>query len=138
MIIYFDENIPKHLAHGFNTIQLPEGIKTGSKIEVKYLPEVFNYGAEDKNWIPKVGQEGSCVVTQDIKISRRKDELELFQKNGVGMFFLRGPSKKKGLSVWQMVQTLAKNWPEICKIATQEKGSFGYIFTLKGGIKRVT
>lgn len=137
MIIYFDENMPKHLAHGFNTIQFPEGLKTGYEITVKYLPEVFNYGAEDKEWIPKVGKERSCVITQDINITRRKDELELFQKNGVGMFFLRGPSKKQGLSVWQMVQALAKNWDDICRIASEEKRPFGYIFGLNGKMKRI-
>src|SRR5680860_301756 len=98
MIIYFDENMPPHLAHGFNTIQSPEGLKTGTNITVKFLPDSFKYGTEDKVWIPKVGKERSCVITQDLNISRRKDELELFQKNGVGMFFLKGPSKKQGLS----------------------------------------
>tara|TARA_R110000744_G_scaffold265698_2_gene379766 strand:+ start:737 stop:1150 length:414 start_codon:yes stop_codon:yes gene_type:complete len=137
MIIYFDENMPKHLAHGFNTIQSPEGLKSGHNITVKFLPEVFNYGADDKDWIPKVGKERSCVITQDINISRRKDELELFQKNGVGMFFLKGPSKKQGLSVWQMVQALAKNWDAICEIASEEKRPFGYIFYLNGKMKRI-
>jgi len=137
MIIYFDENLPLHLAHGFDKIQLPEGIKTGYKVSVKFLPEVFNYGASDKEWIPKVGVENSCVITQDLKISRRKDELELYQKHGVGIFFLRGPSKKQGLSIWQMVQALSKNWDEICKIANTEKRPFGYTFGLNGKMNRL-
>ncbi len=137
MIIYFDENMPRHLAHGFNTIQSPEGLKTGHNIIVKFLPEAFNYGANDKEWIPKVGKERSCVITQDINISRRKDELELYQKNGVGMFFLRGPSKKQGLSVWEMVQALSKNWDDIARIASEEKRPFAYIFGLKGGMNRI-
>ena len=137
MIIYFDENMPKHLAHGFDTIQSPEGLKTGRNITVKFLPEVFNYGADDKDWIPKVGKERSCVITQDLNISKRKDELELYQKNGVGMFFMRGPSKKQGLSIWQMVQALSKNWNEICRIATEEKRPFGYVFKLNGGMRKI-
>ncbi|GAB4510733.1 MAG: hypothetical protein Tsb004_14200 [Allomuricauda sp.] len=137
MIIYFDENMPPHLVNGFETIQQPEGIKNGQKITVKFLPKVFGYGSDDKDWIPLVGKEGSCVITQDIKISRRKDELALYKKNGVGMFFLRGPSKKKGLTVWQMVQALAKNWDDICKIASKEKKPFGYTFGLHGKIKRL-
>jgi hypothetical protein len=135
MIIYFDENMPKHLAYGFNTIQSLEGHKTGNIIDVKFLPDVFGYGTEDKEWIPKLGSEGSCIITQDINISRRKDELELYQKNGVGIFFLRGPSKKQGLSVWQMVQALAKNWDDICDKASKEKKPFGFIFGLNGKIK---
>ena len=137
MTIYFDENMPRHLSHGFNTIQFPEGLKTGHEITVKFLPEVFNYGANDKEWIPQVGKERSCVITQDLNISKRKDELELYQKNGVGIFFLRGPSKKQGLSIWQMVQALSKNWNEICRIATEEKRPFGYVFKLNGRMKKV-
>ncbi len=137
MIIYFDENMPKHLAHGFDIIQFPEGIKTSKDIKVKFLPEVYRYGASDKEWIPQVGKERSCVVTQDINISRRKDELELYQKHGVGMFFLRGPSKKKGLTIWEMVQALSRNWSDICRISTEEKRPFGYEFTLKGKIKKI-
>lgn len=137
MIIYFDENMPPHLASGFETIQAPEGLKNRSNITVKFLPESFEYGVKDKDWIPEVGKEGSCVITQDINISRRKNELELYQKHGVGIFFLRGPSKKQGLSVWEMVQALSRNWPEICRIATKEKRPFGYIFTLKGKIKSI-
>ncbi len=137
MIIYFDENMPKHLAYGFNTIQSLEGYKTGHSIEVKFLPDLFGYGTEDKEWIPKLGKEGSCIITQDLNISRRKDELELYQKNGIGIFFLRGPSRKKGLSVWQMVRALARNWDEICETATKEKKPFGYIFKLHGKMKSI-
>lgn len=138
MIIYFDENMPRHLAHGFHTIQLPESLKTGNEITVKFLPEVFNYGIDDVDWIPIVGKERNCVITQDLNISKRKDELELYQKHGVGIFFLRGPSKKRGLSIWEMAQALAKNWSEISRIASEEKRPFGYTFGLKGTMKRVS
>ncbi len=137
MIIYFDENMPKHLARGFNTIQLPENLKTGQNIEIQFLPEKFNYGIKDVEWIPLIGQEGSCIITQDINISRRKDELELYLKNNVGIFFLKAPTKKMGLSVWEMAQALSKNWAEICQIATKEKKPFGYMFSIKGRMKKV-
>src|SRR5690606_25289231 len=109
MIIYFDENMPPHLAEGFQIIQSPEGFKTGQNIEVKFLPDAFGSGSKDADWIPKIGREGSCVITQDINISRRKDELELFRKNNIGIFFLKGISNKKGLSIWGMTEALAKN-----------------------------
>ena len=137
MIIYFDENMPKHLAKGFQTIQFPENLKTGQNISVDYLPNKFNYGSKDTEWIPLIGQEGSCVITQDINISRRKDELELYQKHGAGMFFLKGLTKKKGLSIWEMAQALSKNWSEICHIAANEKRPFGYIFSLNRKMKKV-
>lgn len=137
MIIYFDENMPPHLAKGFNILQFPEGIKSKINVEVVYLPDKFNEGAQDIDWIPKVGKEGSCVITQDINIHRRKHELELYRKHNVGMFFMRGKSKKQGLSVWEMVQTLAKHWNEITKIAVNEKGPFAYEFKFNARMKKL-
>lgn len=137
MTIYFDENMPPHLPEGFQIIQAPEGIKKNLNINVKFLPNSFGYGCEDIDWIPQVGQEGSCVITQDINISKRKDELALYKKHNVGMFFLKGPSKKKGLSIWEMTEALAKNWDEICQIATTEARPFGYVFSLNRKMKKI-
>jgi hypothetical protein len=36
MIIFIDENMPPHLARGFDILQAPENIKLRVKIEVKY------------------------------------------------------------------------------------------------------
>lgn len=94
-------------------------------------------GAKDIDWIPQVGKEGSCVITQDISINRRKHELELYRRHSAGMFFMRGKSKKQGMSVWEMVQTLAKHWEEITKIAIHEKGPFAYEFKLNGRLKKL-
>jgi len=137
MTIYLDENMPKHLAKGFDIIQYPENLKTDNNINVAFLPDKFGYSCKDIDWIPKVGKEGSCIITQDINISRRNNELALFKKHKVGMFFLKGSSKKQGLSIWDMTQALAKNWSEICRIATTEKKTFGYIFTLRSKMKKV-
>lgn len=137
MIIYLDENMPRHLAEGFHTLQFPEGLKTKQLIEVKYIPTVFGYGAKDVDWIPKLGNDKACVITQDINISRKKHELELYRKHKLGMFFLKGPNKKQGLSIWQMVEAMAKNWPEISEKVYKEKRPFAYTFGLKGKMKKV-
>ncbi|HET8886063.1 MAG TPA: hypothetical protein VFM70_06895 [Salinimicrobium sp.] len=137
MIIYLDENMPRHLAEGFHTLQYPEGFKTEHLIEIKYIPTIYGAGAKDVDWIPEVGKEGACVITQDININRRKHELELYRKNNIGMFFLRGPNKKKGLSIWQMVEAMAKNWTEISQKSYQDKKPFAYTFGLKGKLKKI-
>lgn len=137
MIIYLDENMPRHLAEGFHTLQFPEGLKTKQLIEVKYIPAVFGYGAKDVNWIPEAGNEKACVITQDININRKKHELELYKKHQLGMFFLKGPNKKQGLSIWQMVEAMAKNWPEISEKVYKEKRPFAYTFGLNSKMKKV-
>lgn len=137
MIIYMDENMPRHLAEGFHILQFPEGFKTKQLIEVKYIPAVFGAGAKDIDWIPKVGNEKACVITQDISINRRKHELELYRKHKLGMFFLRGPSRKQGLSIWQMVEAMAKKWPAISQKVYEEERPFAYTFGLKGKLQKL-
>lgn len=137
MIVFLDENLPRHLAEGFHILQETEGYKTGYSVEVRYIPSQFGNGAKDEDWIPEVGKLEACVITQDININRRKHEMKLYRSHGIGMFFLRGPSKKIGLSVWQMVEALARNWPEISRKACMEKQPFAYEFGLRGGLKKI-
>lgn len=137
MIIFIDENLPKHLAEGYQILQYPEGLKTGDKVEVKYLPEEFDYGVKDIDWIPKVGEMTGCVITQDIMINRRKHELELYRKHNIGMFFLRGPSKKRGISIWQMVEALARNWTDIINALKNEERPFAIEIKTKSKMKKL-
>ena len=104
MIIFTDENIPLHLAPGFQMIQGPESLKTGIPLEVKHLPNHFGYGTKDIDWIPEIGRLKACVITRDTNLSRRKHEIGLLEKHKLGVFFLRAKGKKSGLSVWQMVE----------------------------------
>ncbi|WP_420458847.1 hypothetical protein [Neolewinella sp.] len=136
MTIFVDENIPEHVAESFNILQIPEGLKSGYPIVVKYTPTVFGRGAKDVEWIPGLGKE-AYVITQDVSISLRKHEQELYRKHGIGMFYLRGSSRKQGLSVWEMVQALAKNWPTISRLTHEERRPFEYQITLSRGIKRL-
>lgn len=53
------------------------------------------------------------------------------------MFFLRGPNKKQGLSIWQMVEALAKNWPEIADKTHNEERPFAYTFGIRGRLTRL-
>lgn len=129
--------MPRHLADGFHILQYPEGLKTRKKIEVRYIPAAFGRGAKDIDWIPKAGEEKACVITQDQSINRRKHEWELYRKNKLGMFFLKGPNKKMGLSIWQMVEAMAKNWPEISEKTHSEKRPFAYTFGLKGKLVKL-
>lgn len=126
MIIYLDENIPKHLAEGFQILQKPEGLKSGFPVEVRYIPTSFGRGVKDRDWIPELGKQKACVITQDININRRKHEIALYKENKLGIFFIKGPTKKAGLSVWQMVEILAKHWNTITKAVHEDDKPFAY------------
>lgn len=128
MIIFLDENLPPHLAKGFQELQKVESLKTGIPIEVKTIKEHFGKGCKDIDWISQVGEMKACVITQDININRRKHENELYHKHKVGMFYMRGKSKKAKMSVWEMVETLAKHWDELVHISVKDKKPFSYEF----------
>jgi hypothetical protein len=137
MIIYMDENLPPHLAEGFQVLQAPEGMRNNRPLEVRYIPTAFYRGVPDEEWIPLVGKENGCVLTRDININRQKHELELYRKHKLGLFFLRGASKKQGMSVWEMVRTLAKHWEDISRIVYEEERPFAYQVTLGRKLKRL-
>jgi len=59
------------------------------------------------------------------------------KKHNVGIFFLKGKNKKSGMSVWEMIETLAKSWPQITQIAVSENKPFGYEVLYKGKVKKV-
>ncbi len=126
MILYFDENLPLHLMKGFDVLQRKEGLRTGNPVTLKFIPHEFGKAAKDQDWIREIGNSGGCVLTQDINIHRRKHEMELLREHNIGMFFLKGKSKKDGLSVWQMVETLAKNWLDMIEIIYADRRPFAY------------
>lgn len=72
-----DENIPPHLAKGFDMPQKPESLKSGIPIEVKHWADYAAYSEKDEDWIPKIASLNACLLTQDINISRGKHELEI-------------------------------------------------------------
>ncbi|ERM80175.1 hypothetical protein P872_22280 [Rhodonellum psychrophilum GCM71 = DSM 17998] len=137
MIIFTDENIPPHLAKGFNILQAPESLKSGVPIEVIHWPEFSAYSEKDHEWMPKIAALNACMITQDIHIAKRRHEIELFRKSNLGIFFLKGKNKKLQLTIWEMVEILAKAWPEISKIAVNEKKPFGYDILYNGKIRKV-
>lgn len=127
--IYIDENMPGQLAKGLNTLQQPQNSKENVEIEVFSIKEVFGGGAQDEDWIPKVGAENGIVITQDFRIQSQKHQRELYLQNGVGIIFLS--QSKVGLSYWEMVKKIINEWDDIKRIIRREKPPFAYRGTPK-------
>lgn len=106
-------------------------------MDVKYLPSAFEKGMKDPDWIAKVEKGKTFVITQDVHLNRRKQEIELYRQQGIGLFFLRGTSKKQGMTVWEMVQALSKQWPFIIETISSIKPPFAYEIKLKGTPKKI-
>lgn len=129
MIIYLDENIPAHLAKGFQLLQQPEGLRTGFQIELRHLNDDFERGTLDNIWLPRLGDINACLITHALSPRRQISALQFYQQFQIGVFFLKIPTKKEGLSTWTVVQALAKNWPDISRIAHEEERPFAYEFS---------
>ena len=137
MILYIDENLPRHLARGFNLLQLPETKKLGFACEVRHLMDDFDMGIKDVDWIKAMQNSDCCMLTQDYHITRRKDELKAYREAKLGMFFVKGKSSRHGLTVWEMVELLARRWPEIVQCMQTENRPFAFEVNLKGRLKRL-
>lgn len=136
MIIYIDENMPYHLARGFEILQKPENVKLNQNIEVKSTIDAFGRSYQDEEWIPMAGKNEACIITQDYNIRRIRHQKELCDKYKLGMIYLRPPSKT-GFTYWKMIGVLHKNWPEICKIVLSQKRPFAYEISAQGKLKRL-
>lgn len=134
MNIYIDENMSPYMARGFHILQMPINARWESQIEVRAIKDVFGAGAKDETWIPVVGDEQGCVLTQDVNIRRTHHQNELCEKFGLGMFYVATP--KNGITYWTMVSLLNKHWLEILEISMTEKRPFAYKMTIKKGMKR--
>ncbi|EAQ48425.1 PIN-like domain-containing protein [Leeuwenhoekiella blandensis] len=138
MIIYFDENMPPHLAKGFRTIQNVENLKRKGKVfEIELLKDKFGYGVKDIEWIAQLKNNNSFIITRDIHLDKRKDEIAAYHEAGIGLFFIRGASKKANLSVWDMLLILSKQWEEIIKIVSTRKTPFSFQVTYSGKPKQM-
>ncbi|MEQ8879105.1 MAG: hypothetical protein RLQ12_05710 [Cyclobacteriaceae bacterium] len=136
MIIYIDENMAPQLAEGLNLLQIPENVKLKEEVEVRSIKKEFGMGAQDEDWLPKIGEEGSCVITRDLNIQRTRHQRELYMKYGVGIFFLA--AGKKGLSYWESVKLLIKTWEQIVKYSTRKQRPFAFRLKSNGKLEELT
>ncbi|RZJ94034.1 MAG: hypothetical protein EOO60_03935 [Hymenobacter sp.] len=137
MIIYIDENMPPALAAGLNELQAPINAKEGMAVEIRSIKAHFGLGTKDEDWIPVAGSEGACIITRDFNIHRTRQQKALCEKHGIGMFFLRSPSAKKGFAYWDMVKFCVETWIEIIEIAHKDRKPFSYLCTPRKKFSRI-
>lgn len=113
-----------HLIEGLNFFQKPLNTKQKEPIFFRSIKATFGSGTQDEDWIPKVGDESACVLTLDQNIHRIKHQWELCRKHGLGVFFIKMPSKK-GYKYTELVQLLIKRWPEIVETSLSTNRPFG-------------
>lgn len=136
MNIYIDENFPPKLAQGLNILQQLINNKYKEPISVLSNKTFFGEGALDEDWIPLVGEEQGCAITQDIRIQHTRHLKALCDQYKLGMFFFKPPSKT-GFHNWDIVKLIIKHWEEIIKLAFETKRPFAYRISSRGEIKEL-
>ena len=91
MKIFFDENFSLYLSKGFSNFQ--QG-RRKEGFDVLHLLDKFPKGIADEEWIPKLAQMHSVVITQDLNIHTTNSLFELCLKHKLGFFFFKPPKKK--------------------------------------------
>ncbi len=134
--IYIDENLPPQLAKGLNVLVQPQNRRDGIEIEVLSIKDVFEQGAKDEDWIPKIGKHGGIVITQDFRIQTQRHQKELYIENGVGILFFNPPSNS-GFAYWEMVKQLVKRWEDIKQIVKKNKPPFAYRCSAKTNFEKM-
>ena len=128
--LFIDENISPYLAKGLH--HLEQG--NGKDIEIRSIKDVYGKGALDEDWIPEVGRIGGIVITQDHNIFKKKQQRDLYEKYGVGLFFIKPPSNT-GYKYWEMVEQIINRWTEIKKLSISNKRPFAFLCTAKANSK---
>ena len=120
MIFYFDENIAPRIARALAILT------EADPIEIYSMVDVFRRGAQDEEWISKVGENNGIVIMQDLNIHRTRHQRELYRNHGVGVIFFK-PPKKSGYQYWEMLTHILTSWPDIIKTVERAEKPFAYI-----------
>ncbi|GAA4527902.1 hypothetical protein AB0K05_01025 [Nonomuraea sp. NPDC049486] len=83
-------------------------------------------GADDDDWLPKVGQRGWTVLATDFRIFERPHEYEAYLKAGVSVFLMPAESK-----IDERVELIAACLPSMCSAASQ-RGAGVWRLTTRG------
>ncbi len=131
MIIYLDENLAHYVADALNL--LSKGYF--KNIEVKSTTSSFGKGAHDEEIIPKIGNEGSVLVTKDFNIKKSSLQYDLCKQFNLGIFFISLPKNQD--KHWEIVKLLIQNWEEIIQKSEKDKYPFAYRMRIKGKMEKL-
>lgn len=88
------------------------------------MSEIFAPATPDETWIRYAGERGWCVISRDVNITRNHHERAALQEAEVGAFFLLPGRRSPRLC--QIIQTVVKHWPELKRVAADERRPFQY------------
>lgn len=120
--VLVDENLSEYFAEGLHIMQCP----LGDGIEVTSIIKEFGRGVADEDWIPRWGQQKGIFITQDLRITTRRQQAQLLTEHHLGAFFLDVP---KNYRYWDKVRIIVHRWQEIVELIKRNKRPFAFVIT---------
>jgi hypothetical protein len=130
--IYLDENLSPYVAQAMQL--LCRGYF--NEVEVYSTVTVFGRGTPDEEIIPKIGAEGSILITRDFNIQRDRLQKQLLADHGLGVFFIRLP--KRDDRHWELVRLMVDQWEELIKKVNKTKPPFSFIIHPRGKMQSLS
>jgi PIN like domain len=110
----FDANLPPGLVDALNALGEP----------AEHVNKLFPPATADETWIRYAGEREMCVISRDMKMTRRPHENAALSEAAVGAFFLL-PGRRSP-NVCQIVETIIRHWHELKRLAATEPRPFRY------------
>ena len=120
--VLLDENLSEYLAEGLNKMQYP----LQDDIAVTSIAKEFAKGVKDEDWIPVWGKQKGIFITQDIKITTRRQQARLLTEYQMGAFFLDVP---KNYRYWDKVKVIVLRWQEVVEAIKSSRRPFAFTIT---------
>jgi PIN like domain len=98
-----------------------------------HVHDYFGPGTDDETWMRYAAERGWCIVSRDVRITRRPHERAALTGHRIGAFFLLpGPASPDRCT---MIQTVIKHWPTMKRLAAATPRPFQQQITRRG-VKR--
>ncbi len=123
MIFYFDENLPKQLAHALNELDRDN--------EILSVKDHFE-GMKDIELIPEIAKLNAILITHDKRMKKNRAERMILEEYNLTVFF-----SSSNLDYWTTVIMFVKNWEKIVSEAKRHPQGVFIKVTPRKGIENI-
>lgn len=127
--LFWDKNVSRMIPQSLRLLKL--GI--GTEIYLEHYPfadKVQERG--DDLWLPMVGENNWCAITQDWSLHVKQNEFYAIKYYKVGCFYLWGAQEKK----WEITRCFARGYDNILRAIEETPKPFIYWVNKNGTLRR--
>ncbi len=96
-----------------------EGIRDAGGLAT-LLTDHVGRGTPDVDWLPRVAEWGSAIVTRDVAMRRNPEEALALERSGVHVFILRA----KGFRADELRDLIRRSYPAMARYVRKQRTPF--------------